>query len=900
MEKLFVCALACFVLPVLPSRAAFDVYFLRHGQTDWNLERRLQGSVSDTKLTEEGRRMAQATGRGMAAAGLRFDRVYTSPYARARDTAELVARKTGPEPEVDSRLREMCFGKYEGQKYGKGVYPDENLRIFFEGDADLYVPQGEGAESFAQVQSRLRDFLEKELRPQDGKVTNVLCVAHSLVLKSLVRELAGKNAPASARKTLQPNCCVHVVRYDNGRFSLVETGKTYLDGAVAERNFDFRKRLLEVHVPRLSADAAPVAADETSVDASWRIVPLSDDPTVRHAAADLRDYFAKSMRVELGVGSVPGPRTIAVGVAAETNALTARIEVAADRIAVTGATPREALQGCCRLEDELNARGRPCAKQGVRTYTRLFSPRMTHSGYEVETFPDAYLDQIAHAGMDAILVFIDDPPDETRNGKVDMPALVKRAAARGIDVWAYADFPRKAAKMHPLDPGAREWYDATYGAIVKNAPGLKGLICVGEVCAFPSREPGMGGFWWQSDWEKNKKLNGFWPVLDWVEWLDLVKSVTRQYKPDFDVVFWTYNWFKKPAEIRLPLVERIPTDLTLLVTYVRGDKPVEKCGVPWFVTDYSISVPGPSAVFRSEADVAVRRGIPVMTISNTGGRTWDSGVAPYVPAPGSWKARFDSLRDAQKRWGVKALMESHHYGFQPNFIAELAKAELTVEADPADFPKRLEAIAVREFGRAAAPAALAAWKDWSEAMTWHQVGDNDFWGPLRVGPVYPLVDAGEKLPPPLHPYGGYSDGAAKGTGWRYMKAVFDLDPNVVDGEIEMGEKELVFWRRGVDTLKAALPSVPADRADGARRILGVGEFFQRSVQTLVNVKRHYRAGLRKDRAEQARIRAEERANVLATIPLVEFDSSLGWEPTMGYVCDKANLEWKLNQLKGAK
>ena len=171
--------------------------------------------------------MAEETGMGMAVAGLRFDGVYTSPYARAKETAELVARRTGPDPVVDRRLREMCFGKYEGQRYGKGAYPDENLRHFFEGDADQYLPQGEGAESVAQVQFRLRDLLERELRPLDGKVTNVLCVAHSLVLKSLVRELAGDSASASAKKTLQPNCCVHVVRYDEGKFSLVETGKVY-------------------------------------------------------------------------------------------------------------------------------------------------------------------------------------------------------------------------------------------------------------------------------------------------------------------------------------------------------------------------------------------------------------------------------------------------------------------------------------------------------------------------------------------------------------------------------------------------------------------------------------------------------------------------------------------------
>lgn len=682
------------------------------------------------------------------------------------------------------------------------------------------------------------------------------------------------------------------------------TGAAELDAASSdarhrEENFAFRKRLLEVHPPRLVSDALPSGADETEVGAGWRIVPLSGNPTVQHAARDLQDYFEKSMGVCCGFGGEAGARTVAVGVAAETNALMSRIVVSADRITVTGATAREAYQGCCRLEDELNLRGRPAAKRGARTFTRMFSPRMTHSGYEVEIFPDAYLDRLAHEGMDAILVFIEDPPDVTRNGKVDMNALVARAATRGIDVWAYASFPEKAARLHPLDPGAREWYDATYGAVVCNAPGLRGLVCVGESCAFPSREPGMGGFWWQSAEERKgkRKLNGFWPVADWTDWLELVKSATRRYRSDFEVVFWTYNWFKQPPDVRLPLLEKIPTDLTLLVTYVRGDRPVRKCGVPWFVTDYSISVPGPSEVFRSEADVAVCRGIPVMTISNTGGRTWDCGVAPYVPAPWSWKARFDSLRDAKRRWGVRALMESHHYGFQPNFISELAKAELTEEADPADFPKRLEAVAVREFGAAAAPAALAAWKDWSEAMAWHQVGDNDFWGPLRVGPVYPLVDARERIPPPLHPYAGNGDGVARGTGWRYMKPVFDLDPKAVDGELEMAEREMALWRRGVDTLAAAMPSVPAEKADGARRILGVGEFYLRSVRTLANVKRHYRAGLKGDRAEQARVKADERENVRATIPLVEFDSALGWEPTMGYVCDRENLEWKLRQLE---
>ena len=666
--------------------------------------------------------------------------------------------------------------------------------------------------------------------------------------------------------------------------------------ANCETNFAFRARLLDVHPARqVAADAAPVAADETSVGSKWRVVPVSGNPVVVHAARDLKDYLG-SWKAE--DGRIADGGTIEISVDKSLKALQAKIEVGEGRVRIAGATPREAYQGCIRLEDEMNARGRPALKRGVRTYTRLFSPRMTHSGYAVETFPDEYLDQLAHSGMDAILVFIEDPPDVTRNGKVDMNALVARAAERGIDVWAYASFPEKAAKMHPLDPGAREWYAATYGAIVKNAPGLKGLICVGESCGFPSRDPGMGGYWWQKGWDrKGKKLNGFWPVSDWPEWLDLVKSVTREHNKDFEIVFWTYNWFKKPAELRLPLLEKIPTDLTLLVTWVRGDPPVMRGNAEFFVTDYSIAAPGPSAVFRSEADVAVRRGIPVMTISNTGGRTWDSGVAPYEPTPGRWKARFDALKAGQRTWGVKALMESHHYGFQPNFISELAKVAFTAETTDADFDRALAAIAERDFGRAAAPAALAAWKDWDDAFGWHSTGDSDFWGPLRVGPVYPLVMPGERLPPPLKAAKNDSDGVSKGTGWMYMMSKFSRPRNVLDGEIETCEREIALLEKGVRRLEAAMPLVPADRADVARRNLGVGAFHLASVRTLANVKRFYRAGLDKDEAAMLAVLDDEERNVREAMPLVEFDSSLGWEATMGYVCDRANLEWKLRQLQ---
>ena len=241
---------------VFAAQADFEVWFLRHGETTWNRAKILQGSISYTGLTPKGVAMAEATGDGMWREGIRFDRVYTSPYARTRATADIVSAKTGPKPIDEVRIREMCFGSYEGRKYGKDSCPDENIRNFFFGDAEKYVPKGDGAETFAQVQARLRDFLKNELRPLDGKVARVLCVAHSLVLRSLVRELAGEGASAAAKNPLQRNCCVHTVKFSNGEFRLADTGRIFYDPEL----FD--------SVPKTRLVAHRGAADLTMPEAS--------------------------------------------------------------------------------------------------------------------------------------------------------------------------------------------------------------------------------------------------------------------------------------------------------------------------------------------------------------------------------------------------------------------------------------------------------------------------------------------------------------------------------------------------------------------------------------------------------------------------------------------------------
>ena len=76
--------------------ADFEVYFMRHGETPWNRAKVLQGSVSETDLTPVGVAMAEETVATLARDGVVFDRVYTSPYLRARHTAEILAKASNP------------------------------------------------------------------------------------------------------------------------------------------------------------------------------------------------------------------------------------------------------------------------------------------------------------------------------------------------------------------------------------------------------------------------------------------------------------------------------------------------------------------------------------------------------------------------------------------------------------------------------------------------------------------------------------------------------------------------------------------------------------------------------------------------------------------------------------
>ena len=87
------------------------IYIVRHGETDWNKEHKVQGAV-DIPLNKYGIHLAEETADGLE--NIRFDAAYSSPLSRAKKTAEVILKGRNIKIKEDKRIQEICFGAYEG------------------------------------------------------------------------------------------------------------------------------------------------------------------------------------------------------------------------------------------------------------------------------------------------------------------------------------------------------------------------------------------------------------------------------------------------------------------------------------------------------------------------------------------------------------------------------------------------------------------------------------------------------------------------------------------------------------------------------------------------------------------------------------------------------------------
>lgn len=675
-----------------------------------------------------------------------------------------------------------------------------------------------------------------------------------------------------------------------------------------EKKYEFRKRIDDVHKTGRRDFSRIPEPGETVIDENWSIA--FEEPLFS-VAQDLQDYFLRSMSLVLPLRKESAGPKIELRIVPGGKKRGFLFETEKETVRIHGHDEAGARMGAVYLEDLLSFREAPFLKPGKERREPLFSPRMVHSGWGLDQFPDSHLNAIVHAGFDSILLFVKGV-NHTTHGIMDFNDLIERAAKYSLDVYFYSYLP---SFKHPDEPDAEAFFEEHYGSVFRNSPKAKGLILVGESAQFPSKDPECSGKDRNTERDCDiadpRQSPGFWPCKDYPEWVNAVKKAVRKHAPEADVVFWTYNWGRAPEDKRLSLIRSLPKDITLEATFEMFE--VHHYQNHTMVQpDYSITFPGPGRYFSSEAVCAKECGIPLYAMSNTGGMTWDFGIVPYMPFPQQWIKRFDALRKAHDEWNLRGLMDSHHYGWFPSLIAECAKwCFWTPSPEPQEILRR---ILTRDFGARAADDAFEAFQSLSDAMNSYTPGFDDQAGPLRCGPSYPFI-----LHPILYPHVEqnlvFPTTPESAVGPRWIHTFYQPESIYSQSwcglrfheDLKIMTRSLEFWEKGIRRLNEAVSKTPEDKRETAGRIAGVAEFCYRSFLTMLHTKQWWILNKRLevehdvDKAqslldEMEALIAEERKNVLAAIPLAERDSRLGWEPSMDYICDKPHLEWKLRQL----
>lgn len=161
------------------------LYFVRHGQTDWNAIHRMQGQWN-SNLTELGREQAEVNGKLLAA--LDIEALFASPLDRTRQTAEIVNRLLKLQITYDDRIMEWDCGDWSGHLYEEVAerWPEEWAAL----QADRFYYRGPNCENFPDMIRRAKPFLD-EIRQLDA--SRIAIVSHGMIGKVMISILLGLN-----------------------------------------------------------------------------------------------------------------------------------------------------------------------------------------------------------------------------------------------------------------------------------------------------------------------------------------------------------------------------------------------------------------------------------------------------------------------------------------------------------------------------------------------------------------------------------------------------------------------------------------------------------------------------------------------------------------------------------
>ena len=175
------------------------IYFVRHGQTVWNVENKICGAT-DIELTQLGHEQAKALGEEIVKQGIHIDEILYSPLSRARETARHISEMTGVPMREEQRLKEQNYGKYETTARNGEEFAEAKLR---------FIDHYESGETMFHLVARIYNLLDDIRKEADDKT--YLLVAHngiSRVVQSYFYDMTNEEYAAFGIK----NC--EIRRYD--------------------------------------------------------------------------------------------------------------------------------------------------------------------------------------------------------------------------------------------------------------------------------------------------------------------------------------------------------------------------------------------------------------------------------------------------------------------------------------------------------------------------------------------------------------------------------------------------------------------------------------------------------------------------------------------------------------
>lgn len=206
------------------------IYFVRHGETDWNKVRRLQGQV-DIPLNEFGKSLARKTAAGLK--DIPFDVCLSSRLGRALETAQIILNGRDIPVIADDRIIEMAFGEWEGRCCSKEGWdlPDD-FRKFYN-DTEHYKP-APGGESFSDMLKRTGEFLDWLYAQKEYTDKTLLITTHGAALAGILCNIKGNSVSEYWGVGVHKNCAVTEVEVSDGVPVILSENQVYYDDEVPD------------------------------------------------------------------------------------------------------------------------------------------------------------------------------------------------------------------------------------------------------------------------------------------------------------------------------------------------------------------------------------------------------------------------------------------------------------------------------------------------------------------------------------------------------------------------------------------------------------------------------------------------------------------------------------------